>query len=428
MTEIPHLTTALSGPLLDIENRLLNQQTAIEAWFRAQWELTPPPLMSSVDIRNAGFKLGVVDTNLFPAGFNNLNPSLMPLAIQAAQSTLSHYHKGCQRILLIPESHTRHAHYYENLYVLKSILQKAGYEVRVGSLIEALKAPKTLPLSDDKSITLEPVIRQGDRLVLEDFNPCILVLNNDLSDGVPDLLKDLSQSIIPSLGMGWYQRLKSQHFQHARDVNQAFAEAFNLDPWLINPDFRVCDGIDFVNREGESCLKKNVSDVLQHIQQKYQEHQVKQAPFVVVKADSGTYGMGILMVKDAEEISNLNRKQRAKLSTLKGAQQLSKVIIQEGIYSFETIGADHAVAEPVVYMIGNHVIGGFYRVHTARGSDENLNAPGMHFEPLGFAESCNNPDKNADESANRFYAYGVLARLASLAAAREMADLNKDKS
>ncbi len=82
-----------------------------------------------------------------------------------------------------------------------------------------------------------------------------------------------------------------------------------------------------------------------------------------------------------------------------------------------------AVAEPVVYMIDQHVVGGFYRVHTGRGADENLNAPGMHFEPLAFVEPCNTPDcgQAPDAAPNRFYAYGVVARLALLAAAREMA-------
>jgi glutamate--cysteine ligase len=82
-----------------------------------------------------------------------------------------------------------------------------------------------------------------------------------------------------------------------------------------------------------------------------------------------------------------------------------------------------AVAEPVVYMIGQFVVGGFYRVHQARGEDDNLNAPGMHFEPLAFAQACNVPCENLSsvDSPNRFYAYGVIARLAALAAAREIA-------
>jgi len=47
----------------------------------------------------------------------------------------------------------------------------------------------------------------------------------------------------------------------------------------------------------------------------------------------------------------------------------------------------------------------------------------MHFEPLSFEESCALPDENQtpDARPNRFYAYGVIARLALLAAAREIA-------
>ena len=87
---------------------------------------------------------------------------------------------------------------------------------------------------------------------------------------------------------------------------------------------------------------------------------------------------------------------------------------------FET--KNNAVAEPVVYMLGRHVIGGFYRIHESRGKNENLNAPGAYFEPLAFETACNNPmhDKSCDEEANRFYMYGVISRLASLAAAREI--------
>jgi glutamate--cysteine ligase len=91
------------------------------------------------------------------------------------------------------------------------------------------------------------------------------------------------------------------------------------------------------------------------------------------------------------------------------------------VYTFETWGTKNAVAEPVVYMIDRYVIGGFYRVHTDRRPDENLNSPGMHFEPLAFAETCAYPDPQQapDANPNRFYAYGVIARLALLAAARE---------
>jgi glutamate--cysteine ligase len=100
--------------------------------------------------------------------------------------------------------------------------------------------------------------------------------------------------------------------------------------------------------------------------------------------------------------------------------EVNEVIIQEGVYTFESLS--EAVAEPVVYMIDRYVVGGFYRVHTGRGVDENLNAPGMHFEPLAFEMPCILPDCGGrpDADPNRFYAYGVVARLALLAAAMEL--------
>jgi len=161
--------------------------------------------------------------------------------------------------------------------------------------------------------------------------------------------------------------------------------------------------------------------VLEKIQKKYQEYSIKEEPFVIAKADAGTYGMNIMTIRDPSEIQGLNRKQRNKMARGKGGSAVSDVLVQEGVFTFETWGDNNAIAEPVVYMIDRSVVGGFYRVHTNRGVNENLNAPGMHFEPLAFADTCTLPDKSAAPGAgpNRFYTYGVISRLALLAAARE---------
>src|SRR6266566_2179445 len=74
-TAVPYLTTALTGPLARLETELLANQIAIEQWFRSRFRERPAPFYCSVDLRNSGFKLAPVDTNLFPAGFNNLNPA-----------------------------------------------------------------------------------------------------------------------------------------------------------------------------------------------------------------------------------------------------------------------------------------------------------------------------------------------------------------
>ena len=424
MQMVPHLTTAPTGPLLQIESHLLEHQSEIEAWFRKQWQQTPAPFYASVDLRNAGFKLAPVDTNLFPAGFNNLNPAFEALCIQAIQSAMERVYPSATRLLLIPESHTRNLFYLENLMTLKSLIARAGYEVRIASLLPDLEGATSITLPSGREVTLEPLIREGDKVGVENFFPCVVLLNNDLSAGRPDILEGLEQPILPPLALGWSNRVKSGHFTHYKSVCDEFSKMAQLDPWLIDPLFRNCGEIDFMQREGEECLASNVDAMLATIQQKYDEYDIDQRPFVVIKAESGTYGMGIMTVHSADEVNELNRKQRTRMSKTKEGQTVSRVILQEGVYSFESWGESEAVAEPVVYMIDHFVVGGFYRVHTDRGPNENLNAPGMHFEPLAFAEVCNNPDSNKDPDAgiNRFYAYGVIARLALLAAAREIAE------
>jgi glutamate--cysteine ligase len=417
---VPHLTTALTGPLLELEQRILDAMPRIEHWLRTQWLEHGTPFYASVDLRNSGFKLAPVDTNLFPGGFNNLNPDFTPLCIQAAMSAVEKICPRAQRFMLIPENHTRNSFYLQNVATLVMILKQAGLDIRVGSLLPDLQEPMLLDLPNGGSLKLEPVKREGNRLSLDGFDPCAVILNNDLSGGIPDILKNLEQSVIPPLHAGWAVRRKSNHFAAYTRVAREFSELVGIDPWLVDPMFATCGKIDFHARVGEDCLAAQVSDLLSRIGAKYREYGVEQDPFVIVKADAGTYGMGIMTVKSPDEVRDLNRKQRNKMSVVKEGLEVNEVIIQEGVYTFESL--NDAVAEPVIYMMDHYVVGGFYRVHTGRGVDENLNAPGMHFEPLAFETPCSQPDCGGqpDAAPNRFYAYGVVARLALLAAAIEL--------
>jgi len=310
--------------------------------------------------------------------------------------------------------------YLQNVAQIVMILKQAGMRVRIGSLLPEITSATQIQLPNGSSLTLEPLVRRANRLGLADFDPCVVLLNNDLSAGAPDILKNLEQSVFPPLSVGWYTRRKSQHFTYYDRVANEFAELLGIDPWLINPYFATCDQVNFQERVGEECLAAQVDVVLQKMRAKYAEYGVKNDPFVIVKADAGTYGMGIMTVKDPSEIIGLNRKQRNKMAVVKEGLQVHDVLVQEGVYTFEQI--NEAVAEPVIYMIDHYVVGGFYRVHTTRGVDENLNAPGMHFMPLAFETHCTlpNPDCAPDDTPNRFYAYGVVARLALLAAALEI--------
>ncbi|MFY8084536.1 MAG: glutamate--cysteine ligase [Rubrivivax sp.] len=425
---VPHLITALTGPINELEQRILESMPAIERWFRLEWMEHTPPFYTSVDIRNAGFKLAPVDTNLFPGGFNNLTPEMLPLAVQAAMAAIEKICPEAKNLLLIPEKHTRNTFYLTNVKRLMQIFHQAGLNVRLGTLDEEVKAPTTLTLPDGSELVVEPLVRTRGRLGLKNFDPCTILLNNDLSAGIPRVLENLhEQYLLPPLHAGWAVRRKTHHFHSYEEVAKKFAKLLGMDPWLINPMYGQCGEVNFAESTGLDCVQSNVDTLLTKIRRKYKEYGINERPFVVVKADNGTYGMGIMTVRDAKELAEINRRTRNKMSVIKDGQEVSEVIIQEGVPTYERI--NDAVAEPVVYMIDRYVVGGFYRVHAERGVDENLNAPGSSFVPLAFDHSHQLPrpgEKPGASAPNRFYMYGVVGRLAMLAASYELEATDPD--
>ena len=425
---VPHLITALNGPINELEQRILESMPAIERWFRLEWMEHTPPFYTSVDVRNAGFKLAPVDTNLYPGGFNNLTPEMLPLAVQAAMAAIEKICPEAKNLLLIPENHTRNTFYLQNVQRLMQIFGSAGLNVRLGSLDETITAPTQLQLPDGSALTVEPLLRTKRRLGLKDFDPCTILLNNDLSAGIPKILEGLhEQYLLPPLHAGWAVRRKSLHFQAYEDVAKKFAKLLGMDPWLINPMFAKCGKVNFQDGSGQECVQSHADALLGKIRRKYKEYGIQEKPFVIVKADAGTYGMGIMTVRDAKDLDELNRKTRNKMSVIKDGQGVSEVIIQEGVPTYERV--NDAEAEPVVYMIDRYVVGGFYRVHAERGIDENLNAPGASFVPLAFAEHNQLPKPGVKPGAsapNRFYMYGVIGRLAMLGASYELEATDPD--
>ena len=421
---VPHLITALTGPINELEQRILDTTPAIERWFRLEWMEHTPPFYCAVDVRNAGFKLAPVDTNLFPDGWNNLTAGMLPLAVQAGMAAIEKICPEALNLLIVPESQARNSFYTANLLQLQRIFRQAGLNVRFGSVDAQIQAPVERLLPMGEKLLLEPLIRVGKRLGLKDFDPCTVLLNSDLSAGIPGILEEVNeQYLLPPLHASWPMRRKSGHFRAYEEVAKRFAKLLGIDPWLINPMFQVCGELDIADRAGLAALAPHVDTMLGKIRRKYKEYGISEKPFVVIKANNGTSGRGIMTVRDVKDLENPGKLMRGKghgPSSPKG-QAYSEVLIQEGVLTHERV--NDAWAEPVVYMMDRYVVGGFYRVHAERGMDENLNAPGAHYVPLAFADSGRLPqpgEKPGSSNPNRFYMYGVVARLAMLAASYEL--------
>ena len=419
---VPHLITALTGPINELEARVLDSMPAIERWFRLEWMEHTPPFYSSVDLRNAGFKLAPVDTNLYPGGFNNLTPEMLPLAVQAAMAAIEKICPEAKNLLLIPELNTRNTFYLSNVARLMQIFHMAGLNVRLGTLDATVKKPTPVELPDGTALTLEPLVRTRGRLGLKDFDPCTILLNNDLSAGVPKVLENLhEQYLLPPLHAGWGVRRKTKHFAAYEEIAKKFAKLLGMDPWLINPMFSACGPIDLADPKSLDGLQTQVDALLTKVRRKYKEYGINEKPFVVIKADCGNNALGPVTVRDAKDLVEVIHRARDRMGLGSAGGLPTELIVQEGVPTYERV--NDAVAEPVVYMIDRYVVGGFYRVHAELGIDESLNAPGASYVPLAFAESHHLPQRGEKPGAsapNRFYMYGVLGRLAMLAASYEL--------
>ncbi len=420
---VPHLVTALTGPTNELEQRILDSMPAIERWFRLEWMEHTPPFYCSVDVRNAGFKLAPVETNLFPDGWNILTPAMLPLAVQAAMASIEKICPEARNLLIVPENHTQSTFYLSNLAQLRRIFHMAGLNVRIGSISPDIKKSVTIALPDGESITLEPVVRNKGRIGVKDFDPCTILLNNDLRAGVPGILEDLHQQyLLPPLQAGWSTRRKSNHFKCFEEVSKRFGKLIGVDHWLVNPLFERCAEVDFTSDDSVQNLAAHIDALLVKVRKKHKEYGIKEKPFVVVKADNSDPRMGIVTVRDGKDIDALRAQVVARGATNAKQDPLRfDVLLQEGVLTNERV--NDAVAEPVVYMMDRYVVGGFYRVHAGRTVDENLDAPGSSFVPLAFAESTHLPQlgvKPGASAPNRFYMYGVVARLAMLAASYEL--------
>ncbi|MCY4755452.1 glutamate--cysteine ligase [Pelomonas aquatica] len=408
---VPHLITALKGPINELEARVLESMPATERWFRLEWMEHTPTFYASVDLRNAGFKLAPVDTNLFPGGFNHLTPQMLPQAVQAAMAAIEKICPEARNLLVIPETDARCSFYLESLATLARIFTQAGLNVRFGTLDSSITEPTELGMANGDSLVVEPLVRRRGRLTLKGFDPCTILLNNDLSAGTPPQLMGLhEQYLLPPLHAGWTVRRKSQHFRAYEEVAKRFAKLLGMDPWLITPMFA---SVDLHGKKGLEALQTAADAQLTKVRRKYKEYGINEKPFVIIKSDVGSYGRGVMTVRDAKDIETLAERLPENLG--------QQVIVQEGVPTHERV--HEAVAEPVVYMMDRYVVGGFYRVHAHRGIDENLNAPGASYVPLAFADSPHLPrpgEKPGASAPNRFYMYGVIGRLAMLAASYEL--------
>ena len=174
----------------------------------------------------------------------------------------------------------------------------------------------------------------------------------------------------------------------------------------------IRDSFDIASEDSAKKLAEHCDNVLQGLEKSYSKMGINQKPYLFVKNNSGTYGLGVTKVESAEEVLSWNYKTRKKMKAVKGGGSISEVIIQEGISTYIT--SEELTAEPTIYLVGNQLAGGFLRAHSKKGALDSLNSPGAVYKRL-----CVTDLKIKTSDCPMENVYGWLAKLSLIAVAKE---------
>ena len=408
-------------------HKIDEKREEIYAWLEHHEVTNELPLYSSVDIRDGGFKVASVDMNLFPAGFNNLCEHGLEDAVSAIRDAVYSRMPECKNILILAEEHTRNKWYLENVRILQQIIDVAGFCVRVATIFDV--RPKVfnediryveLDTATGKSLKVYSLDYLIKEMRTDSCYPDLIIMNNDLSSGIPDILHEAQIPIYPSIQAGWHARKKSAHFRILSELVKDFSDILACDPWLLTCLDCSVGPVDIYQQEDRERLMDMASHLFVKIREKYKEHRIQEKPYILLKSDSGTYGMGVHPIEDPKQILEFNRKIKNKLYKGKGSKIISHYLLQEGVPTIHLI--EEQVAEICIYQISNRFIGGFYRLNSEKSNRDNLNSKGMN-----FLKMCPHSSKygtcGVQPDQNIFDLYRILARMAGIAAHREIVQL-----
>ncbi|MBX2995436.1 MAG: glutamate--cysteine ligase [Bdellovibrionaceae bacterium] len=392
----------------------------LQSWYCAKTKELSYPIYSSYDIRDSGFKVSNVDANIYPAGFNNICPVDKESSGDLFGNYIKdHYGSAVKKVMLVTEEHTNNPFYWENVIAIKKLLEAGGQQVLV-SFPKDL--PEPLMLKSATGNEIQVVSGYENSALVREFKPDLIISNNDFSDPNEDWAKQLSIPMNPPRELGWYQRKKSRYFKHYNDLAAEFTGILGLDPFLLNVETEVFEHFDMGEEASLKELSGKVDAMIARLQKQYDQRGITEKPFVFVKNNAGTYGLAVIRVGSGAEVMDWNYKSRKKMKAAKGGRDVEEVIIQEGIPS--RVQAEGVTAEPVIYMIGCELAGGFLRTHAEKSSSESLNSPGAVYKRLCVSDLNVSLQGHPLENV-----YGWSARLGVLAIgleAREMGITFKD--
>jgi glutamate--cysteine ligase len=385
-------------------------ESALNDWFATKRSEFPTPIYASFDVRDSGFKCASVDANAFPCGFHNLDVDASQRAAQLFRSYIGRVHPAASHIHIYPENHTRNPAYLENVRSLLMILGSAGYRATAGS---PFLNPLFSTSNESTQVYHHTTFLAGEGMYVQGMGkPDLVVLNNDLSCGVP---RELSGNLCaPPSQMGWGKRKKTEHCAVLEKLCREIGQILETDPWLIMPFWSEVNCINISDDDSWERLCRSVDELIEIVRSGYINHGVTTAPRIFVKDNAGTYGLGVISVGSADELRRMSKRVRKKAFYSRNGVHASSFLLQESIPTH--VHFNGYPAESVFYLIGGEIAGVFFRANSKGAPHTNLNTPSAIFVQ---------GNQTLFQSENARQIQSLVARISCVAMGMEMGALSR---
>ncbi|MBC86338.1 MAG: glutamate--cysteine ligase [Bdellovibrionaceae bacterium] len=404
-----------------VHTKILKSKSDVDDWFKEKRVGLKFPLYSSFDIRDSGCKIAPVDANLYPAGFNNICLTDQDSAVDLMKTFLTDHYEDVKTVMLFTEEHTGNPYYADNARAIKTILERAGFDAQIAWPRKFESGSLTLETASGATIDVQEAHREGAGVMVNGKAIDLVISNNDFTQKYDEFMEGLETPVNPPYQLGWHNRRKDKFFTLYNELVGEFSQLIGLTPCLLRIFTETHNDFDINDEESRKKLALHVDEFLDRIRGNYSHCSVQYEPYVYIKNSAGTYGLGVTTARSGKDVEEWNNKTRKKMKAAKGGGGIQQVILQEGVPT--EVSESGNAAEPVIYMLGCQLAGGFLRTHDKKGATESLNSPGAVYKRLCVSDLNVSVEGNPLENV-----YGWIAKIGFLALAREAREMNADFS
>jgi len=382
---------------------LKKNQSQIAQWFEKHEKKIDIPFLTSITIKNGGFKASVSDARLFPSGLNYLcKTDLKNVSLLIKKYFEKHYPEALKNknILILCSATHPNPFYYDHLNVLCHLFKKGRFHPCVATL-DPIRTPLSLKTPSGKRVRIHPAYLEKDRLKSEAIDPCFIVIGDAYAAAKLSSFSYLSQPLSPPAKILSNHEIGNAYLTTFNKLVDDFSKMVSTDPWLMGVDFRLEPRLNIDEKGGLEKAAAIISTLLGNLKNKYSQYQIPSSPSLTVQSNSGTSGTGRVTIRSVDDLMQLHQFKKQKKSATK-SQMIDDILIKEEI-SVQPLFKE-IVGEAVIYLIGNEVAGGYIKTYCDKTTKDLSTSRKYLFQSLCLTNGTHrHPKKRADKKLGLLY-------------------------